>query len=258
MRLRRRIKRGIVLKAPWEIELLRTANRIVAEVLTELCEKMAPGMTTLDLNLLAREGIEARGGKAAFEGYRGYPAALCVSVNSEVVHGIPSADRTLEAGDLVSLDIGVIYEGYYGDAAVSAVIGEPTAEQERLLKITEESLYKGIDKARPKGRLSDISHAIQAHVERAGFSVVRQFVGHGIGKALHEPPEIPNYGPPGQGPVLKPGMVLAIEPMVNAGGPEVKVLPDGWTAVTLDGSLSAHFEHSVVVTKSGPEILSRA
>ncbi len=255
--MRRRVQRGITLKAPWEIELLRASNRIVAQVLHELCEKIEAGMTTADLNSLAKEGIEARGGRPAFEGYRGYPAALCVSVNSEVVHGIPSKKRVLERGDLVSLDLGVIYEGYYGDAAVSVVIGDATEEQQRLLDVTRGALEKGIEKARVKNRLSDISHAIQMHVEANGFSVVRQFVGHGIGKLLHEPPEIPNYGPPGQGPVLKPGMVLAIEPMVNAGGSEVKVLPDGWTAVTLDGSLSAHFEHSVVVLKDGPEVLSR-
>jgi len=255
--LRRRVQRGITLKAPWEIELLRASNRIVAQVLHELCEKIEAGMTTADLNSLAKEGIEARGGRPAFEGYRGYPAALCVSVNSEVVHGIPSKKRVLERGDLVSLDLGVIYEGYYGDAAVSVVIGDATEEQQRLLDVTRGALEKGIEKARVKNRLSDISHAIQMHVEANGFSVVRQFVGHGIGKLLHEPPEIPNYGPPGQGPVLTHGMVLAIEPMVNAGGSEVKVLPDGWTAVTLYGSLSAHFEHSVVVLKDGPEVLSR-
>ena len=226
-------------------------------MLQELCEKIVPGITTQELDGLAREGIERRGGKPAFAGYRGYPAALCVSINDEVVHGIPRPDRELRQGDLVSLDLGAVYEGYYGDAAVSVVVGEADQLQRRLLDVTQASLNAGIEKARPKARLSDISHAIQEVVEEAGFSVVRQFVGHGIGRQLHEPPEIPNYGPPGQGPVLKPGMVLAIEPMVNVGSSAVKVLPDGWTAVTIDGSLSAHFEHSVAITKDGPEILSR-
>ena len=258
MRLRRRVtKKGIRLKAEWELELLRRANRIVAEVLEELCEAVQPGITTADMDALAREGIARRGGQPAFLGYRGYPAALCISLNEEVVHGIPSPRRIIGEGDLVSLDLGAVYEGYYGDAARSVVVGEPTELQERLLRVTREALYRGIEQARPRRRLSDISHAIQGYVEANGFSVVRQFVGHGIGQQLHEPPEIPNYGPPGQGPVLRPGMVLAIEPMVNCGGPEVKVLSDGWTAVTIDGSLSAHFEHSVAVTKGGAEILSK-
>ena len=258
MRIRQKAPRGIRLKAPWELELLRAANRIVAEVLEELAESLEPGMSTKDLEELAEGRILEKGGRPAFKGYRGYPASLCVSVNHEVVHGIPSRDRILNEGDLVSMDLGVIWKGYVGDAARSALVGgSGSAEAARLLRVTEEALYRGIEKAVPRARLQDISWAIQEHVESSGFSVVRKFVGHGIGRELHEPPEVPNYGRPGQGPMLRPGMVLAIEPMVNAGGPDVKVLEDGWTAVTADGSLSAHFEHSVAIGREGPEILSK-
>ncbi len=249
-------KKGIILKEDWEIEILRKANSIVARVLQILKEQLAEGISTHDLDQLAESEIKKSGGIPAFKGYKGYPATLCISINDEVVHGIPRKDRLLRQGDLVSMDVGVIYEGYVGDAALTATVGSPSEEAARLMAVTEEALLKGITQARPKNRLGDISHAIQRHVEGAGYSVVKQFVGHGVGKALHEPPEIPNFGRRGRGPVLKPGMVLAIEPMVNAGSHDVKILEDGWTAVTVDGSLSAHFEHSVAVTKKGPVILS--
>ncbi len=249
-------KKGIILKEDWEIEILRKANSIVARVLQILKEQLAEGISTHELDQLAESEIKKSGGIPAFKGYKGYPATLCISINDEVVHGIPRKDRLLRQGDLVSMDVGVIYEGYVGDAALTATVGSPSEEAARLMAVTEEALLKGITQARPKNRLGDISHAIQRHVEGAGYSVVKQFVGHGVGKALHEPPEIPNFGRRGRGPVLKPGMVLAIEPMVNAGSHDVKILEDGWTAVTVDGSLSAHFEHSVAVTKKGPVILS--
>ncbi len=250
--------RKIRLKAAWEIEKLRRANRIVAEALLELKEALKPGITTLDLDRMAEEAVTRRGGKPAFKGYRGYPATLCVSVNDEVVHGIPSGTRVVGRGDLVSMDLGSIWDGYYGDAAISTVVEPGDATAKRLIEVTKEALMAAIAQVKPKNRLYDISAAVQTVVEENGYSVVKQFVGHGIGKALHEPPEIPNYGTPGQGPVLKPGMVLAIEPMVNAGSGAVKVLADGWTAVTMDGSLSAHYEHSVAVTENGAEILSVA
>lgn len=246
----------IILKAPWEIEKMRVANMIVAEVLQELKEALCPGITTYDLDRMATERIEKRGALPAFKGYRGYPATLCVSLNNEVVHGIPNAQRIVQEGDLVSLDVGTIFEGYFGDAALSAIVGKGSPVASRLVDVTRKALFKGIEQARPKHRLQDISAAIQAYVEGHGFNVVRQFVGHGIGRSLHEPPEVPNYGKPGKGPKLKAGMVLAIEPMVNAGSPDIKVLDDGWTAVTADGSLSAHFEHTVAITKKGPYILS--
>jgi len=249
-------RNGIILKDQKEIEILRKANSIVAWVLNKLKENLVEGITTYDLDQMAEQEIEKKGGKPAFKGYRGYPATLCISLNNEVVHGIPRKDRVLKQGDLVSMDVGVVYDGYIGDAAISATVGQASPEAARLIKVTENALMQGIAQARPKNRLGDISHAIQRVVEKAGYSVVKQFVGHGVGKSLHEPPEIPNYGRKGRGPVLKPGMVLAIEPMVNMGSHEVKILEDGWTAVTKDGSLSAHFEHSVAITKHGPIILS--
>jgi len=204
---------------------------------------------------LAEEYIKRHGGIPAFKGYRGYPRSLCVSVNEEVVHGIPGK-RKLKEGDIVSLDLGVLMDGYYGDAAITVPVGKVSELAKKLIKVTEEALYRGIEMARPGNRLSDISHAIQTHVEKAGFSVVREFVGHGIGKQLHEEPQVPNFGPPNRGPRLEPGMVLAIEPMVNTGTWEVRILPNGWTVVTADGGLSAHFEHTVAITDNGPEILS--
>ncbi len=248
---------GIRLKAPWEIDLLRRANAIVAEVLATLKEVIAPGVTAWELNRIAEEICEKRGARPAFKGYRGYPFSLCVSVNEEVVHGMPIKEKVLKEGDIVSLDFGTIYEGYYGDAALTVAVGEVSEEAQRLMKVTEEALYLAIDKARIGNRLHDISATIQRHVESHGFNVVRDFVGHGIGQALHEPPEVPNFGRPGKGPRLKAGMVLAIEPMVVTGDYALEILPDGWTAVTKDRGLAAHYEHSIVITAKGPQILSK-
>lgn len=246
----------VILKLPDEIEKLRTSNSIVAEILSEVRERVRPGVTTGELNSYCEELSRKRRVKPAFKGYRGYPFALCTSVNGEVVHGMPS-DRPLVSGDILSLDFGVNYRGYYGDAAITVPVGVISSEAKRLLKVTEAGLHDAIQEARAGNRLGDISSAVQERVESAGFSIVRDFVGHGIGRSLHEEPQIPNYGIRGRGIELKPGMVLAIEPMVNAGSYEVQILPDGWTVVTKDGTLSAHFEHSVAVTENGPDILSR-
>jgi methionyl aminopeptidase len=247
----------IVLKAPWELDLLRRSNRLVAETLAALSERVKPGVTTLELDRFAESYLLARGAKPAFKGYRNYPFTLCTSINEQVVHGLPS-DRRLEEGDILSLDMGALVDGYYGDSAVTVPVGRISVEAERLLRVTRECLERAIAVTRDGARLADISGAVQEHAEAHGFSVVRIFVGHGIGKALHEAPQIPNFVDPtrGRGPVLKPGMVLAIEPMVNSGGPEVRVLPDQWTAVTADGSLSAHFEHTVAITEHGTEVLT--
>jgi methionyl aminopeptidase len=246
----------IILKSPQEIEKMRRSNQIVAEILAEMKTSARPGVTTRELDELAEALLAKLKAHSAFKGYNGYPAALCTSVNEEVVHGIPS-NRVLKEGDILSLDFGAIYDGFYGDAAITLPIGSISTEAEQLLRVTEEALYLAIDQARPENRLMDISAAIQRHVESHGFSVVRDFVGHGIGKHLHEKPQVPNFGIPGRGVRLKPGMTLAIEPMINAGGCEVMIREDGWTAVTKDGSLSAHFEHSVAVTENGPAILSK-
>lgn len=246
----------VFLRQPEEIEKIRTSNAIVAEILRALEERVKAGVTTLELDRYAEETARKKGAKPAFKGYRGYPYSLCVSVNCEVVHGQPS-QRVLKDGDIVSLDFGVNYNGYYGDAAVTLPVGRVSTEATRLMQVTEESLYRGIEEARAGNRLGDISAAVQGHVEKAGFSVVRDFVGHGIGRNLHEEPQVPNFGKKGRGTALKAGMVLAIEPMVNAGTYKVMVLEDGWTVVTEDGRLSAHFEHSVAITEKGPEILSR-
>jgi methionyl aminopeptidase len=245
----------IVCKSPAEIEKMRAANQLVAHVLEELAAMVAPGVTTADLDAAAETKVRAAGAEPAFKGYRGYPSTLCASVNEQVVHGIPNR-RRLVSGDIVSLDMGVKLNGYYGDSAVTVAVGGVSEDVKRLLTVTEEALEKGIAQVRIGARVSDIGHAIQAHVEANGLSVVREFVGHGIGAALHEEPQIANYGEPGRGPRLAEGMTLAIEPMVNMGRPAVKVLADGWTAVTKDGSLSAHFEHTVAVTKDGPLILT--
>jgi methionyl aminopeptidase len=245
----------IILKSSWEIDLMRKSGLIVAEALSRLQAMVAPGVTTLEMDRFAEAYIVKRGGKPAFKGYRGYPYTLCASVNEQVVHALPS-ERKLREGDVLSLDLGAIVDGYYGDAAVTVPVGQVSEEAARLILATRESLRLAIDAARPGNHLSDISHAVQNAVETQGFSVVRLFVGHGIGRALHEEPQIPNFGPPGRGPVLKPGMVLAIEPMVTAGTSEVKILEDGWTAVTCDGSLAAHVEHTVAVTEDGPEVLT--
>jgi len=240
-----------------EIARLRAANQLVARVLAELASAVAEGVTTLDLDVTAERLVREAGAEPAFKGYRGYPATLCASVNEEVVHGIPSAARPLRAGDIISLDIGAKMGGFYGDSAVTVAVGEVPERTQTLLRVTRESLERAIEQVKVGGRLSDIGHAVQRWVEANGFSIVREFVGHGIGEKLHEEPQIPNYGQPGRGPKLAEGMVLAIEPMVAMGRPETRVLGDGWTAVTRDGSLAAHFEHTVAVTAAGPQVLTR-
>ena len=235
---------------------MREAGRLVGEVLTELTARVKPGVTTAELDELAEARIRKAGATPAFKGYHGYPATICASINEEVIHGIPSGRRVLNEGDVISIDVGASLDGYFGDSAVTLAVGKVSESAATLLRVTEESLFKAIERVRPGGRISDIGHAVQAHVEAYGFSVVREFVGHGIGQRMHEEPQVPNYGEPGRGPRLAEGMVLAIEPMVNAGKPAVKVLGDGWTAVTRDRSLSAHFEHTVAVTADGPWILT--
>jgi methionyl aminopeptidase len=247
----------IILKTPDEIALMAKASRVVAEALEVLKSAAKPGVTTDELDRLAEAEIRSRGALPAFKGYRNYPKTLCVSVNEQVVHGIPSK-RVLKDGDIVGLDLGAIVGGFYGDSAVTIAVGRIEEKAATLVRVTEESLSLAIQQARVGNRLSDISHAVQQHVEAAGYSVVTEFVGHGIGRQLHEEPQVPNYGKPGQGPRLQPGMVLAIEPMVNMGGSAVRVLDDRWTAVTVDGSLSAHFEHTIAIQPSGPAlVLSR-
>jgi methionyl aminopeptidase len=247
----------IVCRSAVELRRLREANQLVGRVLQQVRGAVAPGVTTAELDALAEREIRAAGAVPAFKGYKGYPASICASVNEQVVHGIPSASRTLGDGDIISIDLGAKLDGFYGDSAVTVGVGKISAKAAELLRVTEESLWKAIEAVRPGARVSDIGHAVQQHVEKFGFSVVREFVGHGIGSELHEEPQIPNYGEPGRGPRLAEGMVLAIEPMVNAGAAGVKVLKDGWTAVTEDASLSAHFEHTVAVTSDGVEVLSR-
>jgi methionyl aminopeptidase len=246
----------VVCKSPDEIARMRVANELVADILEELSAMVAPGLTTADLDAEAEQRVRAAGAEPAFKGYRGYPATLCTSVNHEVVHGIPSRKRPLAQGDIISIDMGVKLGGFYGDSAVTVAVGEVPPKVAALLTVTREALWHGIAVVKVGGRVSDIGHAIQRHVEDRGFSVVREFVGHGIGKSLHEEPQIPNYGERGRGPRLAEGMVLAIEPMVNMGRPGVKVLGDGWTAITRDGSLSAHFEHTVAVTADGPLVMT--
>ena len=250
----------ISLKSAREIEIMRRANVIVAEVLQELKRQITPGLTTLELDTLAEELTLKKNAVPAFKGYsvagRIFPRCLCASINEEIVHGIPSG-RALKEGDIIGLDYGVIYEGYYGDSAITVGVGNPGEEARRLMEVTEQSLYKGIEQLYEGKRLGDLGAMVQKTAESAGYSVVRAFVGHGIGKRLHEEPPVPNFGEPDRGLRLKEGMVLAIEPMVNAGTHEVEIKEDGWTAVTRDGSLSAHFEHSVAITKRGPYILSQ-
>ena len=246
----------IVCKSPEEVAKMRAANALVAGVLGELREAVKPGVTAQELDAVAEMRVREAGAIPAFKGYHGYPATLCVSINDAVVHGIPSPRKLVE-GDIVSLDMGVVLDGYYGDSALTVGVGTISDAAAELLDVTRDALHLAIDCARVGRRVSDLGYAVQTHVESRGFSVVREFVGHGIGTQLHEEPQIPNYGKPGRGPYLKEGMVLAIEPMVNAGRAAVRVLDDGWTAVTVDGSLSAHFEHSVAVSKDGPVILSR-
>jgi methionyl aminopeptidase len=246
----------ILLKSLQEIARMEVANRIVAEILEGVKEKVQAGIETRELDELAEEMCRQRRVKPAFKGYRGYPRSICVSVNEEVVHGIPGP-RRLKAGDVVSLDFGVKYEGFYGDAAITVGVGDVGEKARALIAATEESLYAGIAQVKAGQRLSDISHAVQTVVEGAGYGVIREFVGHGIGRSLHEDPQIPNFGPPGRGPALQVGMTFAIEPMTSMGSWQVRILQDGWTAITQDGSCAAHFEHSVALTENGVLILSR-
>ncbi|HTW46393.1 MAG TPA: type I methionyl aminopeptidase [Acidobacteriaceae bacterium] len=249
---------AITIRTPQEIEKLRHSGQVVREVLEHVREAVKPGATTLDLETAAAAKIRELGATPAFKGYRGYPCVLCTSVNSEVVHGIPSAERKLREGDIVSIDTGVVIDGYYGDSAITVAVGRKVAAKtQRLLDVTQASLASAIREVKPGATLGDVGAAVQEMVEAEGFSVVRDFVGHGIGTKLHEDPQVPNYGTRGHGQRLQAGMVLAIEPMVNAGRPGVLVLKDGWTAVTQDGSLSAHFEHTVVVTESGAQVLTQ-
>lgn len=246
----------ILIKSRDEIEKIRAACRIVAWAIDELKTFIKTGITTREIEKIADNIIVKNGGIPAFKGYRGYPSSICTSVNEQVIHGIPS-NRRLKDGDIIGIDIGVNYKGYFGDAAVTLPVGQIDEQARKLLAVTEESLYRGIDKTKAGNRVSDISNAVQRYVESNGFSVVRNFTGHGVGRFLHEEPQIPNYGPPGKGPKLRAGMVLAIEPMVNAGGWEVDILEDGWTTVTRDGGLSAHFEHTVAVNETGIDILTK-
>ena len=247
----------IIFKSPHEVDRMRRAGRITATTIERLVAAVRPGMTTEDLDRMAEDSIRAEGAIPSFKGYRGFPATICTSVNHEVVHGIPSSRRTLNPGDVLKLDVGCIWEGYHGDSAVSIFVGgPPSPEAIRLVEVTERSLDAGIAALKPGERLSDVSHAVQVVVEDSGFSVVKEYTGHGVGRALHEDPQIPNYGDAGRGPVIKPGLVVAIEPMVNVGTWRTKILRDRWTVVTADGSLSAHFEHTIAVTDDGPEVLT--
>ncbi len=246
----------VVLKTGRELKVMREACRISAEALKLVGRAVEPGVTTAELDRIAENYIRSQGATPNFKGYHGYPATACISINNEVIHGIPSAKRKIAEGDIVSVDLGAMFEGYNGDNAATFACGDISDEAKRLMDATRESLYEGIKAACVGGRIGDIGSAVQRYVEERGFSVVRQFVGHGIGAKLHEAPEVPNFGTPGRGIRLLPGMTLAIEPMVNVGGGEVKTLPDGWTVLTKDGSLSAHFEHTIVITPDGPQILT--
>lgn len=246
----------IVLKTGRELSVMREACRISAGALKIIGQAIEPGVTTAELDRIAEEYIRSQGAVPNFKNYQGYPATACISVNNEVIHGIPSKKRKICQGDIVSVDLGAEFGGYHGDNAATFAVGDVSAEAKRLINTTRESLYEGIKMARAGGRIGDISYAIQSYVEARGFSVVRDFVGHGIGTALHEAPEVPNFGIPGRGIRLLPGMTIAIEPMINVGKPDVKVLPDGWTVLTKDGSLSAHFEHTVAITSDGPQIMT--
>ena len=248
----------IIYKSPDEIDKMRVAGRIVAGTIERVLAAVAPGKSTADLDAVAERYILEQHAAPSFKGYRGFPATICTSLNQEIVHGIPSPKRVLKEGDLLSLDFGAIWEGFHADSAVTVFVGgqAPSAEAEKLVRVTEEALEAGISQIRPGGHLSDISHAVEQVAVGAGFEVVKEYVGHGVGRALHEDPQIPNYGPPGRGPAMKPGLVIAVEPMVNLGGWETRVLADDWTVVTADGSLSAHFEHTIAVTEDGHEILT--
>jgi methionyl aminopeptidase len=247
----------IILKSPEEIDRIRRAGRITAAAVEELMEAVKPGMSTAGLDDVAEKRIRGAGAIPSFKGYRGFPATICTSLNNEVVHGIPSKKRLLVEGDLLSLDVGAVWEGYHGDSAVTVFVGSPPSDvAEKLVRVTEDSLEAGIAQLKIGGRLSDVGHAVQQVAEGAGFSVVRDYAGHGVGRALHEDPQISNYGEPGRGPVIKPGLVVAIEPMVNVGTWRTRVLADRWTVVTADGELSAHFEHTIAITDDGPEIVT--
>ena len=246
----------IVLKTGRELKIMKEACSISAGALEVAGKAVEPGVTTAEIDRLAEEYIRRRGGEPNFKNYEGYPATACISINNEVIHGIPSEKRKLRAGDIVSIDLGAKFDGYHGDNAATFACGDVSPEAKRLMDTTRESLYEGIRAACAGGRIGDIGHAVQSYVEARGYSVVRQFVGHGVGTHLHEAPEVPNFGTPGRGIRLMPGMTIAIEPMVNAGGYDVKVQPDGWTVLTKDGSLSAHFEHTIVITADGPKVMT--
>ncbi len=247
----------IVLKSAREIDLMRQGGRILADIMDLLRGFVKSGMSTLEIDEEVEAFIRKQGARPAFKGYRGFPATVCISINEEIVHGIPSARRRIKEGDIVGLDLGCIVDGYYADCAFTLAIGPVPDEVQKLIDVTRESLELAIEACVPGRRLSDVSHTVQSHVERHGLAVVRAFVGHGIGRALHEEPQVPNFGEPGRGPQLRPGMVLAIEPMVTMGSWDVRILDDGWTAVTKDGSLAAHFEHTIAVTDNGPDVLTR-
>ena len=248
----------IVLKTVRELSIMREACKISAEALKLIGEAIEPGVTTAELDRIAEKFILSKGATPNFKGYHGYPATACISINNEVIHGIPTAKRKIQSGDIVSVDLGALFEGYHGDNAATFACGDISEEAKRLIDTTRESLYEGIKMARVGGRIGDISNAIQSYVEARGYSVVRDFVGHGVGTSLHEAPEVPNFGTAGRGVRLMPGMTLAIEPMINMGASQVKVMPDGWTVLTQDGSLSAHFEHTVAITSQGPQIMTIA
>jgi methionyl aminopeptidase len=246
----------IIFKSPDEIEKMRKAGQIVARTIDLLMVAVAPGMTTAHLDVLAEQTIRSMGAVPSFKGYRGFPGTICTSLNEQVVHGIPGK-RAIKEGDILKLDVGAVWEGYHADSAISMFVGEPPSDiAEKLVRVTEDSLEAGIAMLQPGGRLSDVGHAVQQVVEGAGFSCVREYAGHGVGRALHEDPQIPNYGEPGRGPVIRPGLVVAIEPMVNVGGWRTRLLADRWTVVTADKSLSAHFEHTIAITDDGPEVLT--
>ena len=246
----------IIFKSPDEVERMRQAGQIVARTIDRLVQAVSPGMTTAHLDALAEQTMRSMGAVPSFKGYRGFPGTICTSLNEEVVHGIPGK-RAIKEGDILKLDVGAVWEGYHADSAISMFVGEPPSDvAEKLVRVTEESLEAGIAMLQPGERLSDVGHAVQQVVEGAGFTCVREYAGHGVGRALHEDPQVPNYGEPGRGPVIRPGLVVAIEPMVNVGGWRTRLLADRWTVVTADKSLSAHFEHTIAVTDDGPEVLT--